>query len=377
MGGRLKIGSLGGIPIYISSTWIWIALLYTYFFYLRFTQQGVFISSSTAIALAVLATLLFFGSVFVHEVAHAITARTLGLSVAGITLEFWGGRTETEAERRGPWAEFLVSAVGPGSTLVLAGLFWLASRSLADGQAIGDLLRWLGGVNLLLAGVNAIPGFPLDGGRMFLATVWAITGDREKALRAAGTAGLVLGAGLGVFGVTQLSNGGGFGIWFLFLAWILIGTSRSLRARVQVRRILSVGRVSDAMAPAPGQVPAEMTLSQALDLFLRDNPQEVFPVVEDGRVVGAVSLESAEAAPAAPFQSVREGMISLAESGAISPDERLDRAVDLIRGRRVLVFRGGDLLGSISNADIGRWFERRSGAAPKAGDSWTPPRPDI
>ncbi len=388
MGRRFKIASLRGIPIYVSSSWIWIAVLYTYIFYIRFTEGPVVAAPGSAIAFAVLATALFFGSVFVHEIAHAITARTLGLAVAGITLEFWGGRTETLAERRGPRAEFLVSAVGPASTLALAGVFWLASHGFAEGTSLSDLLRWLGGVNLLLGGLNAIPGFPLDGGRMFLATVWGITGDRRRALGAASATGIAIGAGFAALGLYQLAgrnqvaNGNntfGFGIWFLFLAWVLIGTSRGLRARLRVHRILARGRVVEAMGPAPGSVPSAMSLSEALDLFLRDHPHEAFPVVEDGMVVGAVSLDSARRAETnGPFRSVRDGMFPLPDAPVVSPDDRLDEAVDVLQGRRGLVVRDGELLGSISTAEIGRWYERRSGAGATApGEPLIPPRPDV
>src|ERR1051325_4737047 len=127
--GRFKIASLRGIPVYVSSTWIWIAVFYTYSFYTLFSQRDLTLSAGAAWGFAILAAALFFGSVFVHELAHAVTARALGLAVSAITLEFWGGRTETRAEERGPLAEFLVSIVGPGSTIALAGVFWVLART--------------------------------------------------------------------------------------------------------------------------------------------------------------------------------------------------------------------------------------------------------
>src|SRR5437762_4409690 len=215
MGGRFKIATLRGIPVYVSTSWIWVAALYTYSFYVLFSQRDLTLSTGAAVGFAVFAAVLFFGSVFVHELAHAVTARSLGLAVAAITLEFWGGKTETQADRRGPGAEFLVAIVGPGSTLVLAGVFWLLSRATAPGTTLQDLFGRLAWINMLLGGINAIPGFPLDGGRALLAIVWGATKDRNRAYQVAGTVGMVVGAGFGILGLQSFTTtGNSFGIWF-------------------------------------------------------------------------------------------------------------------------------------------------------------------
>ena len=380
MGGRFKLGSLRGIPIYVSSSWIWIAVLYTYSFYLQFTRGSRTLSPDAAVGFAILAAVLFFGSVFVHELAHAVTARALGMAVAGITLEFWGGKTETQADRRGPKGEFLVSAVGPGSTLVLAGVFWLASRAVGPTTTLAQLLGDLGWINMLLGIVNAVPGFPLDGGQMLLAVVWGITGDRDRAFRAAGAVGMGVGALFGAVGLYILTtNGSGFGIWFLFLAYVLISSSRSLRARSLVREILASGRVADAMGPPPSTVPADMSLSQALDTYLRGHPHETFPVVDQGRFVGLVSFASARKIGAAdPLRPVRDGMMPIADVPMVGPHEPLDRVVDRLGGRHGLVVVDGQLLGTISTAEVGRWYEQHTrGVATVPGDGSVPPRPDL
>jgi Zn-dependent protease len=380
MGGRFKIATLRGIPIYVSSSWIAIAVLYTYSFYVLFSQRDLTLSTSSAWAFAVFAALLFFGSVFVHELAHAVTARALGLAVAAITLEFWGGKTETQADQRGPGAEFLVAVVGPGSTLVLAGVFWLLARSTASGTTLQDLFSRLAWINMLLGGINAIPGFPLDGGRALLAIVWGATKDRNRAYQVAGTVGMVVGAGFGILGLQSLTgNGSTFGIWFLFLAYVLITSSRGLRAQMVVRGLLAQGRAGDAMSPPPSTVPATMSLSQALDVYLRGHPNESFPVIRDGHVVGMISLESARKVGARdPLRPVVDGMIPLSDVPVIDPDDPLDRVVERLRGRYGLVLQDGRLVGTISTADVGRWYERRAaGGAPVAWNGGTvPPRPD-
>ena len=378
--GRFKIASLRGIPVYVSSTWIWIAVFYTYSFYVLFSQRDLTLSTESAWGFAILAAGLFFGSVFVHELAHAVMARGLGLAVSAITLEFWGGRTETQAEGRGPLAEFLVSIVGPGSTIALAGVFWLLARGATPGSTIEDLLSRLAWINMLLGGINAIPGFPLDGGRALLAIVWGVTRNRSLAYQVAGTVGMVVGAVFGILGLQSLtSTGSTFGIWFLFLAYVLITSSRALRAQQAVRQLLGHGRVGDAMSPPPRGVPGTMSLSQALDAYLREHPHDEFPVVEADRVLGVISLDSARKAGARdPLQPVTAGMVQLSEVSVLDPDDALDDAVERLRGGAGLVLRDGRLVGSLSTRDVARWYERRAaGGAPVAwnGDA-VPPRPD-
>jgi len=379
MGGRLRIVTLRGIPVYVSSSWILIAALYTYISYINFSRGGLGLGDNAALGYGLLATALFFGSIFVHELAHAVAARSYGLAVYGITLEFWGGATETQAERKGPAGEFVVSAAGPGSTLALAALFWAASNAVSS-PTLNSLFGSLARINALLGVVNALPGFPLDGGRMLLAVAWAVTKDRARATRAAGTVGVAVGVLLGALGVWSFSQDDGFGIWFLVLAWLLIRSSRSLAVQTQVREELKSGRVSEAMGPSPTAIPATMALSQALDLYLRERHDLAFPVLDGGRVIGVVSFASARKVGARdPLRPVREGTTPLSEVPVLAPDDGLEVAFERLRGRPGLVLRDGELVGSITSADIGRWFERRGNSSPNSAsaDGTAPPRPDV
>lgn len=379
MGGRLKIATIRGIPVYVSSSWILIAALFTYLRYIDFSRPPLALSDNAALAYGLLATVLFFGSIFVHELAHAIAARGFGLAVFGITLEFWGGATETQAERKGPATMFVVSAAGPGSTLALAAVFWGASHVVTSPTLI-FVFELLAGLNTLLGVLNALPGFPLDGGRMLLAVVWAVTKDQGRATRAAGVVGVAVGVLLGIAGVWSFSHDDGFGILLLVIAWLLIRASRSLSIQTQVREELKAGRVADAMDPRPTSIPATMTLSRALDLYLRDRHDLSFPVVDDGRVVGVVSFASARSVGARdPLRPVRDGMMPLDEVPVLAPDDGLDVAFERLRGRPGLVLRDGQLVGSITASDIGRWFERHGPdiASHARADGDVPPRPDL
>jgi Zn-dependent protease len=357
-GHRYKVATVAGIPFYVGRSWLFIAALYVWIQYARLMQSRTQPSELEAVVLAVLGATLFFGSVVVHEGAHAVMARLLDIPVAGITLVFWGGATEAKAASRGPLAEFLVSFVGPASTLGVAGLLWVVS-GLLDGL-LGAIVRDLAWLNLLFAGLNALPGFPLDGGRMLLATAWGVSKSRRTGLRVAGWGGLAVGAVLAVAAVMSFMNQTGW--WFIlgYVAFIMIATGRGMEQRIALRDQLGTGTVADAMREPPPEVPATMPLADALERYLREADGESFPVVDAGRVIGTVSLRSARKVGAHdPFRPVRDGLAPLAETVTLEPGEPLDDAVEWLGGRDGLVLEGGRLVGALSPDDVERWYRRR------------------
>ncbi|MDP9298331.1 MAG: site-2 protease family protein [Actinomycetota bacterium] len=392
-GKRWKIASVRGIPVYVSTSWVFIAALLVYTQYLSLTT-GTNLSSNDALPVAVLMAGLFFGAVLAHEAAHAAMARALDLPVSGITLVFWGGATETRANARGPLAEFLVAFVGPATTFALAGVFWVAAQ-LIHGAA-REAVHYLAFISVLFAGVNALPGFPLDGGRMLLAAMWGITRNRRTALRITGYVGLVVGGGMLAAAFISLTRGGG---WWLFLGYIgaiMMATGRAMDARVALLARLATGRAADAMRPPPPAIPADMTLSQALDLFLRDAPEESFPVVDSGRVIGTASLAgSRKIGGRDPMRPVRDAITTLNQTPLFTPEDTLDDVVEWLGGRDGLVLRDGALVGAIGAGDVERWFRRvvegrettpagawgdsvpnAWGSAAPGGPGGIPPRPD-
>jgi Zn-dependent protease len=326
----------------------------------------------------VLATVLFFGSVLVHETAHAVTARSLGLPVSAVTLVFWGGATETRANARGPLREFLVAFVGPATTLAMAGVFLIAS--LAAHGAAKEVLRYLSGISVMFAIVNALPGFPLDGGRMLVAIVWGITRSRRTALRVAGYAGIAIGGAVALGAVWSFSQNNGY--WFIlgYLAFMLITTGRATPARIALRDQLARGTTADAMRAPPPAVPGDMSLGQALDRFLREHPMEALPVVDGGaQVIGMVSMASARGVGARdPMRPVRDAIIPLAQTPVVAPDETLEDVLEWVGSRQGLVLRDGRLVGAIDANDVERWYRQTiQGRPPEPADpAWVPPRPD-
>ncbi len=376
-GKRWKVLTVRGIPLYLSTSWFVVAVLYVWLRYGEFTRQLV--EPAEAFTIAVLAAVLFFGSVLLHEVAHAVMARTFDLPVTGITLVIWGGATETKASAKGPLAEFLVAFVGPATTLVLAGAFWVG-ETITNGL-VAETMGWLAWLSLIFAGFNALPGFPLDGGRMLLATAWGVTGSRRTAMRIAGYGGIAVGALLGAAAVWTLTTEDTLMAFFLgYVAFILINTGRAMDQRIAFRDQLIKGTVADAMREPPPAVPIDISLAQALDDYLRSADGQAFPVMEAGRVVGTVSLESARRVGGRdPMRPVRDGIRPLAQTPVVAPDETLDDALEWLGGREGLVLRDGVLVGALGPGDVERWYRREIEGRPEgvSPDVVVPARPDL
>ncbi|HUF58030.1 MAG TPA: site-2 protease family protein [Actinomycetota bacterium] len=374
---RWKLVSIGSIPIYITVPWLFFAAFIVWDIYNSLVGTGV-LTRQEALGWSLANAALFYGSIIVHELAHAVTARAFHLPVHGITLVFWGGYTETHSSERGPLASFLISAAGPLTTLALGGAFWLGAA--ATEGILSAILRSLAFLSTLFAGLNALPGFPLDGGRMLLAVVWGITKDRFLALKVAGWGGLVVGGALALVGLQLLRTGNGTWIFFGFVGWMMISQGLQASKQAPILRDLSEGKVSEAMSPPPPPIRADTTLLHALESHLREDRSTEFPVDEQGRVIGSLSFATAaKIGGRDPTRGVLEAMTPREQMRWVRPDLSLDRALEWIAGSgQALVLDGDRLLGRLTTRDVDRWYQRRVlGASVPEEPGAVPPRPDL
>jgi Zn-dependent protease len=375
---RWKILSIRGIPIYITVPWLFFAAFVVWAMYTRLAATGA-LSDQQALGWSVVNAVLFYGSIVIHELAHALVARAYHLPVHGITLVFWGGYTETHSSERGPLASFLISAAGPFSTLALAGLFWTAGNAIHG--VLGALLRDLGFLSLLFAGLNALPGFPVDGGRMLLAAVWGITRNRFVGLKVAGWGGVVVGGVLGLIALQRLRSQDGDWIFFAFVGWMMIGQGLQVGRQAPVLERLSEGRVSEAMREPPPPIPAHATLLHALDTHLRDDRLTEFAIVDaNGRVIGSLSFPTAaKIGGRDPTRSVTEAMTPRERMRVVSSDTPLDKALERMAGSgQAFVMDGERLVGRLTTRDVDRWYARSvRGIVDEPEPGAIPPRPDL
>jgi len=376
MGKRWQVASLGGIPIYITPGWLLFVAVIGWFVYSDFARSGA-VSEGEAITLTALATVLFFGGVVVHESAHAIVARSFDLPVFGVTFVFWGGFTETPAGSKGALREFTVSIVGPLSTLALALVFFVIADA-TSGPASGVVER-LADLNLLFAGVNAIPAMPFDGGHALTAVVRGLTGSRRTAERVTGYLSLGVGAALVAGGFLDLRNDGNWWLPMLFIGFQMIAIGRGTEQRVAIKGRLAQARVADAMRSVSEVVPATMSLSEALDRHLRAAPDRYFPVVEDERLVGTISLKSSRGVGSKdPLRPVRDAMVPVERSGTVTPDLTLEEAIERLSGHDGMVLQDGRLVGALGPNDIEAWLRGERPRGPAAvPEAALPPRPDL
>jgi Zn-dependent protease len=321
-GGRsIQLFRVFGIRIGVDPTWFFVLFLVIWWMSQHF--KDIFPGQDTkAFVLATVSALLFFLSVVLHELGHAIVAIRSGIGIAGIDLWMFGGVAKMSSDTRTPGEEFRVAVAGPLVTLVIAAVCYGAGqlvdpghfssaaelRSTAHVSTAGAVLSFLAFINFALLVFNLLPGFPLDGGRIARAIAWWRTGDRERATRFAALLGRGLGYLLIAFGLYSLLRPGGGtfdGLWTAAIGLMLSQAARAEEMRSRVTSQIAGLRVGDVMDAEPVALPAETRLDRALeDYFLRYG-WPWFPVVDaTGRFLGFASRQKVESVP----EALREGM---------------------------------------------------------------------
>ena len=361
-----RVGRIAGIEVRIDSSWAVIALLITYSMYLRLSVLYPELKGGGAVGLAVLSAVLFFGSVLVHELAHSLVAQARGIRVQDITLFLFGGATRARVESRGPGDEFLIALVGPLTSGLLAGLFGIVAglgRDLLT-RPLAGTFGYLAWTNLLLAAFNLVPGFPLDGGRLLRSAIWKTTGSLGRATQIASVAGQGVGWLLVAAGVASLLAGDlAGGIWFAFIGWFLVQAARSSYQELQLQQLLRGVEAEDVMAANLRRIPPELSLQDAVDDYFMRYDHGAFPVEEQGRTIGLLTLRGVRRVPREqwPTRRVRDHMVPLGDQVVVAPDARMDGVLGKLQDGetgRVLVVQDGEVVGIITPSDLTRWLRR-------------------
>jgi Zn-dependent protease/predicted transcriptional regulator len=359
-----RVGRIGGIDIRIDPSWSIIAFLIAYSFYFVLDFQFPAAGQGTLILLSAAMAALFFGSVLLHELAHSWVAVARGVEVHGITLFLFGGATHADLDTESPEDELAISIVGPITSLALAGVFWLVAGMTGTGAWEFGLNR-LAFINLLLAGFNLVPGFPLDGGRILRALIWRSRGDVVAATRTAARAGQITGYALMGLGILELVLLGSLigGLWFMAIGWFLAQSAQAAFLRLQVTRLLADVPASQLMTTDLIDIPAELTIHEAVDRYFMRYDHSAFPVRDFDRVSGLVTLSSIKAIPREDWstRTVSDATIPLSEACTAQPSEPMDEVLDKLtsnEARRVVIVDDGSIAGIITAQDLTRYLQR-------------------
>ena len=239
MTSRREPWTLLGIPIRLDAGWFVIVALMSWSLALRyFPGSTPGLPPLVYWGMGIVAALLLFACVLLHELGHSLVARSYGIPVACVTLFIFGGVAQITENPKRPSVELQVALAGPlVSVLIAASCLWGAARlsvQTLPQLIVAAIIRYLGTINIGLALFNLLPAFPLDGGRVLRATLWAWTGSVRQATRVASLIGSWFGLGLLVLGVWMISKGGWVGgPWYLFLGWFLRNTALASYRRVQ------------------------------------------------------------------------------------------------------------------------------------------------
>jgi Zn-dependent protease/predicted transcriptional regulator len=325
-GSSLRIGRILGIPIYIHASWVIIFVLITMSLGAQFTAQHPQWTPTQHWSIGVLTSLLFFASILFHELSHSMVARAYKIRVDSITLFVFGGVARISQEASRAIQEFNIAVAGPIASLFLGGVFYVLTIFFPYGTMTGALALWLAGINVLLAIFNLLPGFPLDGGRIFRAIVWGITKDFTRATKMAGTSGKLVAYGMIVFGTGYALSTGQWqaGLWYAFIGWFLLNAAQESVAQIVVRETLSGLHAADVMSQEIPMVPRDITLEDYSQEVLRTG-RRCHLVITDDRLVGMMNVHALNSVPRDEWtqMSVQAVMIPRDKILWASPEESL------------------------------------------------------
>ncbi len=314
------------------------------------------------------ATVLFFASIVIHELSHAMMANSYGHRVNRITLFIFGGMAHLSAEPQKATEELLIASVGPLTSFVLGVFFWAIPHvfDLSSWRLWSETFTYLGIINIALAVFNLLPGFPLDGGRILRAVFWWQSGDVVAATARAGRWATGVVYGLIVLGALEILGGALLGgIWLILIAMFLRSASAASVQNVTVERILGAAQVRDIMVREPQIVRADESLADVVENYFLKFGYAGFPVVRDGRVVGLISLGQVQQCPPAARATrvVENVMRAVDDSVTIAPAatvlDALHKMAEADTGR-LLVMDGDRLAGLITRSGVARFLQIKS-----------------
>jgi Zn-dependent protease len=327
----IPLGRLLGIPIGLDYSWFLVFALMTWALAASY-YPAEFTSWPVALywVMGAVTAIMLFVCVVLHELGHAVIARRYHIPVRSITLFLFGGVAELGGEPPSASAEFRIAIAGPVVSFALAVLFGVLQPLVVGIAPLLALASYLASINGALALFNLIPGFPLDGGRVFRAIVWGITHNLRRATLIAANLGRVIAYIFIVVGVWQILGGNLGGLWIAFIGWYLESAAATQVAQQQIHDLLAGHIVAEAMNRDYTAIPAGMTLQQVVDQYVLGRGQRCFVVEQAGTTSGLLTLHDMKAVPlsAWPTTTAAQAMLPAEQFKSTSPDAELWAALE-------------------------------------------------
>jgi Zn-dependent protease/CBS domain-containing protein len=362
----LPLGRILGIPIGIDPSWFLVFALVTWtlaasYFPSEFKNWPVaqywIVGGITAI--------LFFVSVVLHELGHSVVALRYQIPVRRITLFIFGGVAEIAKEPPSASAEFWIALAGPATSFVLAGAFYLLEAGSGSLAPLLALARYLAYINGVLALFNLIPGFPLDGGRVFRAIVWGITHNLRRATFIAANVGKVIAFLFILFGAWQALTGNLInGLWIAFIGWFLDSAATAQMRQQTIIDLLAGHQVSEAMSNTCVTVPADFTVQALVDNHIIARGQRCVLVVRGDDPVGLLTVHHIGEIPKEQWSTTTMGqaMTPLERMKWVPPEEELSAAFEEMSRdgvNQLPVMARGRVVGMLSREDLVSYINTR------------------
>jgi len=367
-----NLGKIFGIQFRLHYTWFIIFLLVA----VSLSWQVFPIlypgwSGLTYWVIGIVTSLLFFASVVAHELAHSLVARFYGIPVRSITLFIFGGMAQITREATRPGTEFRMAAAGPVCSLVIGGLFallWLFTQDAIE--PIAALAFWLAQINVVLVIFNLIPGFPLDGGRVFRSLIWRFTGNYKRSTQIAVRVGQGVGylfilAGILIVFLQPYGLSWFSGLWLAFIGWFLENAASASYRQVQWRDGLRGFSASQVMTSVYSVVPPNITVNQLVYGYPFAGGYGFFMIVDEGRLEGILTLDNIKAVPRQNWDvtQVKDIMTPIDKLNVAYPDQDALNILEQMEEKdinQMPVVSGGRVIGLITRDNLIRFLHLRS-----------------
>ncbi|MCA9940454.1 MAG: site-2 protease family protein [Anaerolineales bacterium] len=356
---NVPLGKILGIPIGLDYSWFLVFGLLTWTLATSYYPNEFSNWSTTEYwIVGALTAILLFTSVVLHELGHSVVAMHYQIRVRSITLFIFGGVAQIESEPPSAKSEFWIAIAGPAVSLALAGIFFIVQPLAKSITPLLALCKYLAYINGSLVLFNLIPGFPLDGGRVFRAIVWGVTKNLRRATQIAGSLGRFIGFLFIFFGVWQMFSGNFVdGLWIAFIGWFLESAAVAQIQQQEFQALLSGHKVSEAMNQSYTAVDAGTPLDQLVGTQILGRGQRSFIVEQNAEAVGLLTLHHIKEIPPAewPITTAGQIMIPIANLKQISPTTPLWQAMELMDRdgvNQLPVTTDGHLRGMFSREDL-------------------------